>query len=421
MAAPSLDGDHPSGRASRRQQAPSLDVTAAQSSSQTALTTEESESGTVQESRSSSSTNSPAPNDNEESDFFLVPNDSESSLGVSNLQDMHVVDDGDENVCISPVNRLPNEILISIFAKLGSSADLLHCMLTCKRWARNSVDLLWHRPACTNWGRHKSICQTLGLPNQYFHYKDFIKRLNLASIADKLTDDAVRAFAAHCLNILEIDLHQCRLITNDPVTELLAQGQTLRELRLANCELISDSAFLNLPPERVYEHLRILDLTSCIRLTDQAVDRIITVAPRLRNLVLAKCRNISDSAVNSIARLGKNLHYVHLGHCSQITDVAVKKLVQCCNRIRYIDLGCCVHLTDDSVTRLATLPKLKRIGLVKCSNITDESVNALARANQRHRQRRDMDGNVIDNQYYSHSSLERVHLSYCTSLTIRVR
>lgn len=200
----------------------------------------------------------------------------------------------------------------------------------------------------------------------------------------------------------------------------MAKGQALRELRLAGCELISDAAFLNLPTERVYEHLRILDLTSCVRLTDQAVDRIITVAPRLRNLVLAKCRNITDTAVHSIARLGKNLHYVHLGHCSQITDEAVKRLVHCCNRIRYIDLGCCVHLTDDSVTRLATLPKLKRIGLVKCSNITDESVNALARANQRNRQRRDAEGNVIDNQYHSHSSLERVHLSYCTSLTIRV-
>lgn len=170
----------------------------------------------------------------------------------------------------------------------------------------------------------------------------------------------------------------------------------------------------------MYEHLRILDLTSCVRLTDHAVERIIKVAPRLRNLVLAKCRNITDAAVHSISQLGKNLHYVHLGHCNQITDEAVKRLVHCCNRIRYIDLGCCVHLTDDSVTRLATLPKLKRIGLVKCSNITDESVYALARANQRHRQRRDAEGNFIENQYYSHSSLERVHLSYCTNLSIRV-
>jgi F-box and leucine-rich repeat protein GRR1 len=149
------------------------------------------------------------------------------------------------------------------------------------------------------------------------------------------------------------------------------------------------------------------------------VQKIIDVAPRLRNLVLQKCRNITDAAVHAVAKLGKNLHYVHLGHCGHITDDAVKRLVQSCNRIRYIDLGCCTNLTDDSVTRLATLPKLKRIGLVKCSAITDESVHALARANHRPRARRDASGNIIGEEYYS-SSLERVHLSYCTNLTLKV-
>lgn len=193
----------------------------------------------------------------------------------------------------------------------------------------------------------------------------------------------------------------------------------MRELRLANCELISDIAFLSLPIGKTFEHLRILDMTSCAELSDRAVEKIIEAAPRLRNLVLAKCRNITDAAVFAISRLGKNLHYVHLGHCGHITDEAVKRLVQCCNRIRYIDLGCCVHLTDESVTRLAQLPKLKRIGLVKCASITDESVYALARANSRSRPRRDAVGNIVEH-VHGHSSLERVHLSYCTNLTLRV-
>jgi F-box and leucine-rich repeat protein GRR1 len=232
----------------------------------------------------------------------------------------------------------------------------------------------------------------------------------------------VLAFAENCPNILEIDLHQCRHIGNAPITSLMANGQSLRELRLVNCDLIDDSAFLSLPASKTYEHLRILDLTSCSRLTDRAVEKIIDVAPRLRNLVLAKCRNITDAAVYAISRLGKNLHYVHLGHCGHITDEAVKRLVQFCNRIRYIDLGCCVHLTDESVTRLATLPKLKRIGLVKCANITDASVIALARANQKMRTRRDANGNYIVGEHYmTPSSLERVHLSYCTLLTLKVR
>ncbi|KAI5458496.1 hypothetical protein BGZ63DRAFT_47570 [Mariannaea sp. PMI_226] len=468
------------------------------------------------DSRSSSSTNSPAPADNEESDFFLATNDSQSSLGVHNFQDMQV-----EDTCWPPVNRLPNEILISIFSKLSNTSDLYHCLLVCKRWARNAVDQLWHRPACINWRNHSSICQTLGLEHPFFSYRDFIKRLNLAALADKvndgsvmplaictrverltltncrgltdsglialvensssllaldisndaniteqsinaialhckrlqglnisgcdnisnesminlarncrfikrlklnecvqLQDDAIFAFAENCPNILEIDLHQCTLIGNGPIRNLLARGNCLRELRLAACERIDDDAFLGLPPRITFDHLRILDLTSCTRLTDAAVQKIIEVAPRLRNLVLAKCRNITDAAVHAISKLGKNLHYVHLGHCQQITDEGVKTLVQSCNRIRYIDLGCCTNLTDESVKRLAMLPKLKRIGLVKCSSITDDSVLALAEAAYRPRVRRDASGMYVGGEYYA-SSLERVHLSYCINLTLK--
>jgi F-box and leucine-rich repeat protein GRR1 len=231
-----------------------------------------------------------------------------------------------------------------------------------------------------------------------------MRQLKLNDCA-QLEDSAVLAFALNCRNILEIDLHKCRQIGNDPITALLQYGRSLRELRLADCDLISDSAFTALPMNMTFEHLRILDLTSCARLTDRAVEKIVEVAPRLRNLVLAKCRNITDQAVHAISKLSKNLHYVHLGHCSHISDDAVIKLVQSCNRIRYIDLGCCVKLTDASVTKLAALPKLRRIGLVKCHLITDFSVEALSQANA---------------VGHSISSLERVHLSYCTSLTMRV-
>lgn len=136
--------------------------------------------------------------------------------------------------------------------------------------------------------------------------------------------------------------------------------------------------------------------------------------------MLAKCRNITDVAVTAISKLGKNLHYVHLGHCGQITDEGVKRLVHNCNRIRYIDLGCCTNLTDESVKRLALLPKLKRIGLVKCASITDESVLTLADAAYRPRVRRDANGVLVGGEYYA-PSLERVHLSYCVNLTLKVR
>lgn len=236
----------------------------------------------------------------------------------------------------------------------------------------------------------------------------------------QLEDEAVMEFAKHCPSILEIDLQNCRLIGNEPITALLQYSRFIREYRLVGCDGIDDSAFLSLPMGMNFEYLRILDMTSCHRITDRTVEKIVDAAPRLRNLVFAKCRLLTDQAVYAISKLGKNLHYLHLGHCSQITDPAVIKLVQACNRIRYIDLGCCVHLTDASVMKLASLPKLRRIGLVKCSNITDESVYALAQRGLNSRAGARIDGARMPAEFWQGSSLERVHLSYCINLTMAV-
>lgn len=210
--------------------------------------------------------------------------------------------------------------------------------------------------------------------------------------------------------MLEIDLHNCRQVTNISITSLIARGRQLRELRVGHCNLITDVAFLELPKNLSFESLRILDLTACHHLRDEAVEKIIETSPRLRNLVLAKCKEITDRSVLAITKLGKNLHYIHLGHCAHITDGAVVQLVKLCNRIRYIDLACCHRLTDASVKQLATLPKLRRIGLVKCQSITDRSIQALAKQTSEPRQKPLLP-----------SLLERVHLSYCINLTLRVR
>ncbi|OAK99201.1 RNI-like protein [Phaeosphaeriaceae sp. SRC1lsM3a] len=445
--------------------------------------------------------------------IMLNSNDSLSSLAPSVSPDSD--DDArrraiEEQNRISPISRLPAELMIAVFAKLSSPADLKNCMLVSKDWSRNSVGLLWHRPSTNKWANVKSVIHTVRTAASFFDYSSLIKRLNLSalsnevsdgtlgplavckrverltltnctkltdlsleamlednrsllaldvtsldSITDKtmyalarnavrlqglnitnckkitdesleevakncrhlkrlklngcaqLTDRSIIAFAMNCRYILEIDLHDCKNLADESITTLITEGPQLRELRLAHCWKITDQAFLRLPTEASYESLRILDLTDCGELQDSGVQKIVYAAPRLRNLVLAKCRNITDRAVLAITRLGKNLHYIHLGHCSRITDVGVAQLVKLCNRIRYIDLACCTNLTDNSIMQLATLPKLKRIGLVKCAAITDRSILALAKPKQ-----------VGSGGPIAPSVLERVHLSYCTNLTL---
>ncbi|CEH12429.1 Leucine rich repeat proteins, some proteins contain F-box [Ceraceosorus bombacis] len=154
----------------------------------------------------------------------------------------------------------------------------------------------------------------------------------------------------------------------------------------------------SLAPPRIFEQLRILDLTNCNAISDAAVEGIITHAPRIRNLILAKCTRLTDACIYSISQLGRNLHLLHLGHVSNITDRAVIHLAKTCTRLRYIDLACCPQLTDESIIEMASsLPKLRRIGLVRVTNLTDQAIYQL-----------------VDR----YTSLERVHLSYCENISV---
>ncbi|KIX95607.1 uncharacterized protein Z520_08727 [Fonsecaea multimorphosa CBS 102226] len=468
---------------------------------------------------SDSSDSSPCPGDDEDTDYFMAhANDSQSSIGaITAIRDCDNDVDIEQVHRLSPISKLPPEILIAILAKLTTTSDLRNCMLVSYHWALYTAGILWHRPLCNKWSNLLNVVEALEKGNKsYFPYHEMIKRLNLSALADKISDGTVQLFtnckgverltltncvkltdfgvaalvdgcrklqaldvtdlvsltdhtlhvvakncaklqglnitncsnitdeslveiaencrqlkrlklngvvratdlsitavARNCRSILEIDLAGCHSITSESVTALLSNLSNLRELRLAHCIDINDSAFTNLPPRLSFDALRILDLTACEQVRDDAIARIIPAAPRLRNLVLAKCRHITDRAVASICKLTKNLHYIHLGHCINLTDNAVIQLVKACNRIRYIDLACCSRLTDASVRHLAQLPKLRRIGLVKCQNLTDQSIIALARGPLMF----GAGGKIgVPSQLVS---LERVHLSYCVNLTLK--
>ncbi|KAM6496002.1 hypothetical protein JOM56_008708 [Amanita muscaria] len=252
-----------------------------------------------------------------------------------------------------------------------------------------------------------------------------LRRVKLSNL-ENLTDTAIAALAKCCPLLLEIDLNHCHLITDFAIREIWLNSSFMRELRLSHCPQLTDTAFPSplrpeliaqtdntnpfpnsklkvdneLPPiilSRQFVHLRMLDLTACSLITDDAIEGIISQAPKIRNLVLSKCSLLTDRSVENICRLGRHLHYLHLGHASKITDRSVRTLARSCTRLRYVDFANCTLLTDMSVFELATLPKLRRIGLVRVNNLTDEAIYALAER---------------------HATLERIHLSYCDQISV---
>lgn len=215
----------------------------------------------------SSSSNSPARADYEESDFYAGNNDSQSSIGVPTFQDMAV----SEESCVAASNRLPAEVLIGIFSKLSSPQDLLNCMCVSKRWARNSVDLLWHRPACVTWNKHSSICSTLIKPHPYFAYRDFIKRLNLAQLAEQCSDGSVLALQ-FCNRIERLTLTNCIGLTDSGVSGLLEGSNHLLALDISGVNEITEISMYSLAEN--CHRLQGLNVSSCTKISNQSMTAV---------------------------------------------------------------------------------------------------------------------------------------------------
>ena len=87
------------------------------------------------------------------------------------------------------------------------------------------------------------------------------------------------------------------------------------------------------------EKLRVLDLT-CTKITDAAVEGIVTHAPKIQSLILSGCTLLTDRALEAICKLGEHLDVVMLAHVANITDGAMIKLARSCPNLRCVDVAC---------------------------------------------------------------------------------
>lgn len=194
--------------------------------------------------------------------------------------------------------------------------------------------------------------------------------------------------------------------TDSELREVFTMCPQLKELLLSNCILLTSDLFSpwssGLTIRRL-ENLRNLSLVGSAKLTDTGVRHLVAAAPRLRQINLSKCPFITDRSLSTIANAYRSqLVHLHLGHCENITDKGVRILVEKCPRLNFFDAGNCKYLTDASLYALATLPKLRRIGLVRCPNIGHQGVISLA----------------FPQPGVPERPLERLHLSYCPKVTL---
>lgn len=232
----------------------------------------------------SSSASSPERAVYEDTDFFTASrNDSQSSIGVSSLRDVAMSPSLEREHLLSPISRLPPELLISVFVRLTSCSDLRSCVLVSKTWSRNSVDLLWHRPLCNSWKNLLNVVSSVRNPLSYFPYNDLVKRLNLSNLSDQISDGTVQPFI-HCKRIERLTLTGCVKLTDHGVISLVERSRCLLALDISGLKSVTDHT-LRAVAENC-PRLQGLNVTDCSKVTDES---LIAVAHACRYLKRVSC------------------------------------------------------------------------------------------------------------------------------------
>lgn len=184
------------------------------------------------------------------------------------------------------------------------------------------------------------------------------------SNSDVVTDDMVNAIAAALPKLSGLNLCGCSRITDAGVSILTKKLQHLDQLRLDDNAFVSDASLLQLMKSR---------------------------GARLKTLWLRRCHNVSDATVKELfASLPRALEDLSLGDCDEVTDDAMEflvsvpsyygtKRVSTYTALSKLDISGCSRLTALSFAWIAAaLPLLTHLSVARCASMSDKSVRSLS-------------------------------------------
>mmetsp|Transcript_62058 Transcript_62058/g.142855 ORF Transcript_62058/g.142855 Transcript_62058/m.142855 type:complete len:755 (+) Transcript_62058:72-2336(+) len=200
--------------------------------------------------------------------------------------------------------------------------------------------------------------------------------------ATMLRRSVLNSIGYSCPNLMELDLSNCRQVTNSVVRLPLQKCRGLRVLRIDGCTRVSDAAFEPTPfapPPCGLIGLRELSVSRCSQLTRQAVEQVIKAATNLIKCDVSCCRlAMTEDVVQQLVFLS-SLTHLNMSFCPAVTDTALTPLAKDPRRSHLQSLAVqnC-KISDIGMSAIATVcPSLKALNCSWC-NISDESIAALA-------------------------------------------
>ncbi|XP_076995128.1 F-box/LRR-repeat protein 17 [Tamandua tetradactyla] len=241
---------------------------------------------------------------------------------------------------IPDINQLPPSILLKIFSNLSLDERCLSASLVCKYW----------RDLCLDF--------------------QFWKQLDLSS-RQQVTDELLEKIASRSQNIIEINISDCRSMSDTGVCVLAFKCPGLLRYTAYRCKQLSDTSII-----AVASHCPLLQkvhVGNQDKLTDEGLKQLGSKCRELKDIHFGQCYKISDEGMVVIAKGCLKLQRIYMQENKLVTDQSVKAFAEHCPELQYVGfMGCSV--TSKGVIHLTKLRNLSSLDLRHITELDNETV-----------------------------------------------
>ncbi|XP_040095434.1 F-box/LRR-repeat protein 17 [Oryx dammah] len=238
------------------------------------------------------------------------------------------------------INQLPPSILLKIFSNLSLDERCLSASLVCKYW----------RDLCLDF--------------------QFWKQLDLSS-RQQVTDELLEKIASRSQNIIEINISDCRSMSDTGVCVLAFKCPGLLRYTAYRCKQLSDTSII-----AVASHCPLLQkvhVGNQDKLTDEGLKQLGSKCRELKDIHFGQCYKISDEGMIVIAKGCLKLQRIYMQENKLVTDQSVKAFAEHCPELQCVGfMGCSV--TSKGVIHLTKLRNLSSLDLRHITELDNETV-----------------------------------------------
>ncbi|XP_009878784.1 PREDICTED: F-box/LRR-repeat protein 17 [Charadrius vociferus] len=198
----------------------------------------------------------------------------------------------------------------------------------------------------------------------------FWKQLDLSS-RQQVTDELLEKIASRSQNITEINISDCRNVSDTGVCILAIKCPGLLRYTAYRCKQLSDTSIIAVASQCPL--LQKVHVGNQDRLTDEGLKQLGSKCRELKDIHFGQCYKISDEGMIIIAKGCLKLQRIYMQENKLVTDQSVKAFAEHCPELQYVGfMGCSV--TSKGVIHLTNLRNLSSLDLRHITELDNETV-----------------------------------------------